>query len=194
MAYLQNTGLTITLSRQLVLPTASTSTKSPLQLSDTLTTVSFKAPEYIIPPGVEGVANLVFDVPKHARGVKGGTLQGDESEARTTEAIFEVRCIISVKMGMGLGRFVFLHLDVISSTSEISTQQRHTARPTCSDSSPSCVARASTAWGLYASPGTLYTTFCVPLLPCPRAYLPRSCPIQSVCISCPPHIPNACLH
>ena len=39
--------------------------KSPLQLSDILTSIPFRGPEYIIPPGVEGIANLVFDVHKY---------------------------------------------------------------------------------------------------------------------------------
>lgn len=74
----------------------------------------FRGPEYIIPPGVEGVASLVFDVPKSARGVRGGLLVGDENEAlkngkspRTTQGLFEVNCVIAVKMLMGFGKLVF---------------------------------------------------------------------------------------
>jgi hypothetical protein len=96
--------LTVTLTRILHLPGVSRSQTPPLQISDTLTTVAFRGPEYIIPPGVEGVARLVFDVPNYARGVKGGTRDGDEEEARTTEALFEVRCIVGLKMLMGIGR------------------------------------------------------------------------------------------
>ena len=67
--------------------------------------VPFRGAEYIIPPGAEGVAGLVFDVPKEARGVKGGTLDGDETEPpRMTESLFEVRCAVEIKMAMGFGR------------------------------------------------------------------------------------------
>jgi hypothetical protein len=78
--------------------------QAPLQISDTLTTVAFSGPEYVIPPGAEGVASLVFDVPKHARGVKGGTREGAEGEDRLTEALFEVRCNVGIKIAMGIGR------------------------------------------------------------------------------------------
>jgi hypothetical protein len=84
----------------------------PVQISDTLVTVPFRGPEYIIPPGAEGVASLVFDVPKEARGVRGGMLDGEELEGegegrpRISESLFEIRCKVEVKLGMGMGRFV----------------------------------------------------------------------------------------
>lgn len=99
----KNTALTLTLTRHLVLPNVPVE-KQPLQITDTLSNVVFRGPEYIIQPGVEGVANLVFDIPKTARGVKGGSYE-DETELKTrvTPSIFEVQCIVSVKMGMGIG-------------------------------------------------------------------------------------------
>jgi hypothetical protein len=79
--------------------------KQPLQISDTLTHVAFHGPEYIIHPGVEGIANLVFDIPKTARGVKGGVyLDEGYRSPRETQSIFEVQCIVSAKMSMGIGR------------------------------------------------------------------------------------------
>jgi hypothetical protein len=73
-------------------------------------TVPFRGPEYIIPPGGEGVANLVFDVPKEAKGVRGGMLDGEELEGegklRISESLFEIRCKVEVKLGMGMGRSV----------------------------------------------------------------------------------------
>ena len=84
-----------------------------MQISDTLTNVAFRGPEYIVVPGVEGVASLVFDVPKGARGVKGGTREGGEGEGRMTEALFEIRCTVGIKIGMGIGRrglSLFLHM------------------------------------------------------------------------------------
>ncbi|KAJ4479137.1 hypothetical protein J3R30DRAFT_2722861 [Lentinula aciculospora] len=106
----KNTGLSISLNRSLHLPNLPADEK-PLQISDTVTTVPFREPEYIIPPGVEGVASLVFDVPKPTKGVRGGLLVGDESEAlgkngkgpKTTQGLFEVNCVIAVKMIMGFG-------------------------------------------------------------------------------------------
>lgn len=90
--------------RTLHLPNAASSSKAPLQITDTLVTVPFKGQEYIIPPGAEGVASLVFDVPHHAKSARGGMFDGEESENRTTHALFEVRCLVSVKMNMGIGK------------------------------------------------------------------------------------------
>ncbi|PIL32358.1 hypothetical protein GSI_05604 [Ganoderma sinense ZZ0214-1] len=98
----KNSGLTVTLSRDLYLPNQPAAQKQPLQINDTVTSVNFRGPEYIIGPGVEGVANLVIDVPKHARGVKGGRRIGDGD--KVTECLFEVRCTISIKLSMGFGR------------------------------------------------------------------------------------------
>jgi hypothetical protein len=105
----------VTVTRVLDLPEASVNNKTPpLELTDTLTTVPFKGPEYIIPPGAEGVASLVFDVPRSAKGVKGGILLGDVVEnmpkddegkkVKESENIFEIKCIVGVKMTMGLGK------------------------------------------------------------------------------------------
>ncbi|KII84382.1 hypothetical protein PLICRDRAFT_69836, partial [Plicaturopsis crispa FD-325 SS-3] len=63
----KSTGLGITLTRSLHLPNVPATEKQPLQISDSLTTVAFRGQEYIVPPGTEGVANLVFDIPKNAR-------------------------------------------------------------------------------------------------------------------------------
>ncbi|KAI0763340.1 hypothetical protein BD413DRAFT_643412 [Trametes elegans] len=108
----KNSGLSVTLTRELYLPNVPSTQKQPLQLSDTVTSVSFRGPEYIITPGAEGVANLVVDIPKNARGVKGGRRIGDEG--KSSECLFEVRCIVSVKLAMGIGsKDVRLDLPVI---------------------------------------------------------------------------------
>ncbi|KAF8800481.1 hypothetical protein BYT27DRAFT_7262880 [Phlegmacium glaucopus] len=79
----KNSSLTLTLTRTLYLPgQQQLQQPTTAQISDTLATVPFRGPEYIIPPGAEGVANLVFDVPKLARGVQGGTLDGESEEDR----------------------------------------------------------------------------------------------------------------
>ncbi|KAJ3512011.1 hypothetical protein NLJ89_g3769 [Agrocybe chaxingu] len=100
----KNNGLTLAVTRTLYLP-AGTQRQAPVLISDTLTTVPFRGPEYIVPPGAEGVANLVFDVPKYARGVRGGTLDGEESEGgpRHSESLFEIRCKVEVKFSLGMG-------------------------------------------------------------------------------------------
>lgn len=91
----------MSLTRTLHLP-RSDGEEAPLRISDTLTTVPFRGGEYIIEPTVEGIAQLVFDVPKIARGVRGGTLLGEDR--RTTESLFEVRAMVTVKMTMGMGK------------------------------------------------------------------------------------------
>ncbi|KAL1683224.1 hypothetical protein EV122DRAFT_273346 [Schizophyllum commune] len=110
----KNSGLAVSLSRHLVLPEISGSGKPPLQIADTLTSVSFKSADYVMPPGAEGVASLVFDVPKHARGVRGGPYQGGEQlKRRESQAIFEIRTILEIKILMGLtGKDIVLEIPV----------------------------------------------------------------------------------
>lgn len=98
----QNNGLTIYLNRMLHL--SGSSQKSPIQISDTLITVPFRGTEYIIPPGAEGVASLVFDVPRDARGARGGLLDSHQVGRDPKESLFKVQCTVSVKMSMGFGR------------------------------------------------------------------------------------------
>ncbi|KAF8193322.1 hypothetical protein BJ912DRAFT_960669 [Pholiota molesta] len=96
----KNTGLTLTLARTLYLPGSATGQQraAPVHISDTLITVPFRGPEYIIPPGAEGVANLR---------VRGGTLDGEELEGgnglRHSDSLFEIRCKVEVKLTMGMG-------------------------------------------------------------------------------------------
>lgn len=57
------------------------------------------------------MAHLVFHVPPHARGVRGGVRDGGQDERgrhRRERALFEVRCGLGVKMTMGFGRSDFL--------------------------------------------------------------------------------------
>ncbi|KAH7106604.1 hypothetical protein BKA62DRAFT_687630 [Auriculariales sp. MPI-PUGE-AT-0066] len=111
-------GLSLSLVRRLHLPAAAmpAGKGAPFQLSDTLITVPFKGPEYQISPGGEGVANLVFEIPRAARGVRGGQRQSAEGQlsaaegaswdltsGRLTDALFEVRCIVEIKLSLGIG-------------------------------------------------------------------------------------------
>jgi len=103
---MQNTGLLLSLNRTLLLPSIRPDSGSPpLQLSDTILTVPFEGLEYTLPPGGEGVAHLVFDVPLTAKGVRGGTYERDTDEAgQVSEALFTLQASIQVKVVMGLGR------------------------------------------------------------------------------------------
>ncbi|KAF7965843.1 hypothetical protein HWV62_41246, partial [Athelia sp. TMB] len=126
----KTTGLQITLLRHLHLPSLSTSSAKPiakLEISDTLATVPYRGSEYCVPAGGEGVAALVFDVPRAARSVRGGPrhssspssddedlrdTDGDQSRGRV-DALFEIRCTIAVKVLVGLGaKDVVLELPV----------------------------------------------------------------------------------
>ncbi|KAF9650174.1 hypothetical protein BDM02DRAFT_3154949 [Thelephora ganbajun] len=104
----KNTSLNLSLSRHLHFPNVPPSQKVPLQISDTLITVPFRGLDYVIHPGTEGVASLVFDVPKNSRGVKGGQRPGDGDSAKQLAPLFEVKCIVTVTMSMGLGRLALV--------------------------------------------------------------------------------------
>ncbi|KAI0248483.1 hypothetical protein BJV78DRAFT_1284744 [Lactifluus subvellereus] len=112
----KTTGLHVTLSRQLHLPTSADTTGRktlpPLQISDTLASIAFRGREYVAHPGTEGIAQLMFDVPRTARTVSahprhGGDADEDEEESdvfkRHTPPLFEVRGVVAVRIDMPLG-------------------------------------------------------------------------------------------
>ncbi|GJE85644.1 arrestin-N domain-containing protein [Phanerochaete sordida] len=108
----KNTGLNVTLSRNLQLANLAPNEKPPLRLSDTLTSVAFQGPEFVIHPGVEGVANLVFDVPPQARSLRGGVRDGGE-DGRTSQHLFEVRGTVTICLSLGFGsKDLYLELPV----------------------------------------------------------------------------------
>jgi hypothetical protein len=88
------------------LPGAPQSDSQPLQITDTLTTVNFRGPEYTALPGTEGLAQLVFDVPKKARTIRGGGRKGADEEVLPKEPLFEVRCTLNIRINLPIGRFV----------------------------------------------------------------------------------------
>ncbi|KIJ62924.1 hypothetical protein HYDPIDRAFT_188824 [Hydnomerulius pinastri MD-312] len=94
-------GVTLTLTRVLYLSQSLLAGKPPPDISDVVTQVDFRGPEYSVPPGVEGVANLVIDIPRHSRGTKGGPRVDDNG--KTTEGLFEVRCILNIRVEMPPG-------------------------------------------------------------------------------------------
>ena len=115
----QTTGLHVTLSRHLHLPatpnSASGKPPPPLQISDTLASITFRGPEYISQPGTEGIAHLVFDVPRTARTISayprdGGDVYEDEDESdgfrRKIAPLFEIRGAITIRIDMPIGRCV----------------------------------------------------------------------------------------
>lgn len=110
LSFAQNTGLSITLNRDLRLAGLSPDEMPPLQLSDTLTSISFRGPEFVIQPNMEGVANLVFDVPVQARSLRGGPRVNIEDE-RTSNYLFEVSATIMVCLALGFGRYKQIYLN-----------------------------------------------------------------------------------
>ncbi|TDL25851.1 hypothetical protein BD410DRAFT_801167 [Rickenella mellea] len=107
----KTTSLSLNLSRHLRLSSGSNTSNPPrsLEISDSLASTSFKGPEYIVQPGTEGIANLVFDVPRNARGLRGGLRDGgdadefDESAQKTVDSLFSVQCVIGITLGMPIG-------------------------------------------------------------------------------------------
>lgn len=98
----QTSGVTVTLTRDLHLSTSFLAGGSPPNISDVATQVEFRGPEYSVPPGVEGIARLVIDIPRHSRGVKGGLRVDDNGKA--TEGFFEVRCTLRLRIEIPSGR------------------------------------------------------------------------------------------
>ncbi|OCH87986.1 hypothetical protein OBBRIDRAFT_836941 [Obba rivulosa] len=99
----KNTGIVVSLTRELQLPPLPSAQQPPLQILETLTSVTFRSAEYILHPGAEGVANLVVDVPRNARGVRGGMRYGDEDRAAGHNHLFQVQCVLGIALTMGLG-------------------------------------------------------------------------------------------
>ncbi|EIW84282.1 hypothetical protein CONPUDRAFT_142629 [Coniophora puteana RWD-64-598 SS2] len=89
-------GVSLKLSRSLHLSHAPATSDPAVDVEEIVTQVEFDGPEYTVPPGIEGAANLVIDVPRHARGVKGGIREGENG--KMTDGLFEVRCILSIRV------------------------------------------------------------------------------------------------
>ena len=113
----KTTGIHITLSRHLHLPSLAHGSgnhnkkaPSPLQISDTLASIAFRGPDYTSNPGTEGIAQLIFDVPRTARTVSahprhGGDVDEDGGESNNRKpSLFEVRGVVTVSISTRLGR------------------------------------------------------------------------------------------
>ncbi len=79
-------------------------------MTDTLTFESFRGADHTILPGTEAAATIMLNVPEHARTVKGGRREGDEETGRSSECLFQVRCVFIVKLVMGFGRYTLKSL------------------------------------------------------------------------------------
>lgn len=94
-------GVTVFLTRSLHLSKSLVGAEPPLHLADIITQVDFRGPEYSLPPGIEGLARLVIDVPRHFRGTMGSSRLDDNG--RTTDWLFEVSCAFDIRVGMSFG-------------------------------------------------------------------------------------------
>ncbi|KAG2145339.1 uncharacterized protein EDB93DRAFT_1288354 [Suillus bovinus] len=93
-------GVTLTLSRELRLLSPSVD-KDMFKITDTVTEVEFRGHEYMVPPGVEGVANLVINIPLSSRGSHGGARVSEVGT--TTDCLFEVCCNLRLRIDMPIG-------------------------------------------------------------------------------------------
>ncbi|KAG1896857.1 uncharacterized protein F5891DRAFT_1051327 [Suillus fuscotomentosus] len=93
-------GITLTLSRELRLSSPSVDNDT-FKITDTVTEVEFRSHEYMVPPGIEGVANLVINIPRSSRGSRGGARVGENGN--TTDCLFEVRCSLRLRIDMPIG-------------------------------------------------------------------------------------------
>ncbi|KEP52253.1 hypothetical protein V565_048020 [Rhizoctonia solani 123E] len=110
------TGVNLTLQRMLHLDNPPPQHAN-LILSDTLVTASFHSAEYCCPPGLEGVAKLVINVPQTARTVKGGSREsGEAGTDKAIPALFDIRGSVNVRLCMGTGgKDLMLNLPVVIS-------------------------------------------------------------------------------
>jgi hypothetical protein len=78
--------------------------KEASKITETVTEVEFRGHEYMVPPGIEGVANLVINIPRSSRGSRGGARVGENGN--TTDCLFEVCCSLRLRINMPIGRCV----------------------------------------------------------------------------------------
>ncbi|CAE6479139.1 unnamed protein product [Rhizoctonia solani] len=112
----KTTGVNVTLQRMLHLDNPPPQHAN-LILSDTLVTAAFHSAEYCCPPGLEGIAKLVINVPRTARTVKGGSRESGEASAdKAIPALFDIRGSVNVRLCMGVGaKDLELNLPVVIS-------------------------------------------------------------------------------
>lgn len=80
-----------------------------MEISDSLLTIPFRGPDYTVQAFSEGVANLVFTVPRNTRGVRSGLRENAEGDPRVVkESLFDIQCILIVRLGMGFSSYVVI--------------------------------------------------------------------------------------
>ncbi|CAE6419601.1 unnamed protein product [Rhizoctonia solani] len=127
----KTTGVNLTLQRMLHLDNPPPQHAN-LILSDTLVTAAFHSAEYCCPPGLEGVAKLVINVPQTARTVKGGSREsGEAGTDKAIPALFDIRGSVNVRLCMGTGgKDLMLNLPVvISHPAALSTEAQGQSLP-----------------------------------------------------------------
>ncbi|KAF9007378.1 hypothetical protein BDQ17DRAFT_1422761 [Cyathus striatus] len=107
----KTSSLTLTLIRTLHLPSSPSEKRNDtVLLQDTPLSVPYHGAEYLVPPGVEGVAQLAFDVPDYVRGESGGIVA--EGVRGTKEGLFELSVVVRINVGVGRGKDIALELPV----------------------------------------------------------------------------------
>lgn len=104
------TGLKVSLVQQLHLEDLPADSL-PLEVVDTLTSVTFEGPEYEVQAFSEGVAHLSVKIPRSAGGVCRGPRElGDEGASLTSKrALFYTQCYLKVSTSTGdSGSVIFL--------------------------------------------------------------------------------------
>ncbi|CAE6379921.1 unnamed protein product [Rhizoctonia solani] len=135
-----------------------------LILSDTLVNAAFHSAEYCCPPGLEGVAKLVINVPRTARTVKGGSREsGEAGTDKVIPALFDIRGSVSVRLCMGAGaKDLTLNLPVvISHPSALVPEAQNLGLP----NQDPVLSRANSPHSLYEPPRS--------------PFLPSQSPVQS---------------
>ncbi|KAH7341697.1 hypothetical protein B0J17DRAFT_647560 [Rhizoctonia solani] len=164
----KTTGVNVTLQRMLHLDNPPPEHAN-LILSDTLVTAAFHSAEYCCPPGLEGVAKLVINVPRTARTVKGGSRESGEAGVdKTTPALFDIRGAVNVRLCMGVGaKDLVLNLPVvISHPAALAPEAQNLGLP---NQDPAQM-RASSPHSLYDPPRSPFPPSQSPVLAQPTGY------------------------
>ncbi|CAE6411638.1 unnamed protein product, partial [Rhizoctonia solani] len=164
----KTTGVNVTLQRMLHLDNPPPEHAN-LILSDTLVTAAFHSAEYCCPPGLEGVAKLVINVPRTARTVKGGSRESGEAGAdKTIPALFDIRGSVNVRLCMGVGaKDLVLNLPVvISHPAALAPEAQSLGLP---NQDPAQM-RASSPHSLYDPPRSPFPPSHSPVLAQPTGY------------------------
>ncbi|KAF9519674.1 hypothetical protein BS47DRAFT_1387948 [Hydnum rufescens UP504] len=94
-------GVTLNLSRKLHIERPPTDITG-IEISDSLLSIPFRGPAYTVQAFSEGVANLVFTIPRNTRGVKAGLRENAEGNPNVVKkSLFDIQCNLIVRLGTG---------------------------------------------------------------------------------------------